>query len=290
MPIITKAIIAAAGRGTRFLPIVKAYPKELLPLLSKPNIQLLVEEAIGAGITDIMIVQREGETAIEKYFTPDSDLETYLNQTNKTEFLDSLRQIWNQAKVQFTFQSSDLPYGNASPALAAKSFVGSDPFIYMFGDDLAIESKPGTYLSQIIKTFTDNQADAVAAVQQVPWDEISRYGSILFDKNEKERIRGVFEKVPREQAPSNYTQWGRFAVTSKIIQNLETQTTSQGELWWADAISHLSQTGKVLSVESPTDLWMTTGDPLRWLKANIALGLMDPQLAPQLRQYLDNIK
>ncbi len=287
---ITKAVIAAAGRGTRFLPVVKAYPKELLPLLSKPNIQLLIEEAIGAGITEIIVVQRQGETAIERYFSPDPELEQYLSETNKTQFLDSLKQIWSKAKIYFTFQSPDLPYGNASPALSAKSFIGSDPFVYMFGDDLAIENQPGAYLSQLIKTYTDNQADAVAAIQAVPWDEISRYGSILFDENDKTRVRGVFEKVPQEKAPSNFTQWGRFVTSTQIITNLETQTTSQGELWWADAISNLSKSGKVLSVESPTDLWMTTGDPLRWLKANIALALMDPELAPSIKEYLETLK
>jgi len=129
---ITKAVIAAAGRGTRFLPVVKAYPKELIPILSKPNLQYLVEEAIGAGITEICIVQRQGETAIEKYFTPDPDLEKYLKDTNKTQALSSLQQIWDKSKIVFRVQTPDLPYGNASPLLASKDFINTDPFVYMF--------------------------------------------------------------------------------------------------------------------------------------------------------------
>lgn len=287
---ITKAVIAAAGRGTRFLPVVKAYPKELIPLLDKPNIQLLVEEAIGAGINQICIVHRHGDPSIKRYFGPDPELEKYLKDTNKIEFLNSLNFIHKKVKtLKFIPQGSSLPYGNASPAIAAKSFIGSDPFIYMFGDDLAIETKPGTYLSKLIKTFSDHQADAVAAIQAVPWSEIDRYGSILFDKTDKNRIRGVFEKVPRHQAPSNFTQWGRFVVKADIVKDLVKQSLSKGELWWADAIHNLSQTGTVLSVTSPKDLWMTTGDPLRWLKANLAIAYLNPDLKKQLNSYIKTL-
>ena len=133
---VTKCVIAAAGRGTRFLPVVKSYPKELVPILSKPNIQYLIEEAIGAGITEIAIVHRLGENTLEKYFSPDSDLEKYLTDNNKLEYLDSLKNIWAKAKLTFIEQNPDLPYGTGSPLLSAKKFVGLDPFIYMYGDGL----------------------------------------------------------------------------------------------------------------------------------------------------------
>ena len=287
----TKAVITAAGRGTRFLPVVKGYPKELLPLLNKPNIQLLVEEAIGAGINQICIVHRHGDPSLKRYFTPDSELSAYLKKNNKTAFLSSLQTIWEKTKtLKFIPQPRRLPYGNASPALAAQSFIGSDPFVYMFGDDLALETKPGTFLSKMIKTFHRTQADVVVATQMVPWSEIHRYGSALFDKKEKNRIRGVFEKVPRQQAPSNYTQWGRFVTNAKIIKNLKQQTISRAnELWWADAVSHLAQNGKAVSVTSPENLWMTTGDPIRWLKANITLALRHPQYKKDIKTFLKKL-
>ena len=135
---ITKAVIAAAGRGTRFLPVVKSYPKELVPILSKPNIQYLIEEAIGAGVTEIAIIHRLGENSIEKYFSPDADLEAYLTQNNKLAYLDSLKAIWSKCKLTFIAQPANLPYGNGSPVLAAKEFIDADDFVYMFGDDLTV--------------------------------------------------------------------------------------------------------------------------------------------------------
>ena len=139
---ITKAVIAAAGRGTRFLPVVKQYPKELIAILDKPQIQYLVEELIGAGITDICIVHRHGDPSIKRYFTPDPELENYLEKNQKETYLDSLRSIWSKVNFKFIPQPRHLPYGNASPVLAAKNFIQNDPFIYLFGDDITIETTP----------------------------------------------------------------------------------------------------------------------------------------------------
>ena len=160
----------------------------------------------------------------------------------------------------------------------------------MFGDDLAIETKPGSFLLKMIKTFQHTQSNIVAATQTVPWAEIDRYGSILFDKKEKNRIRSVFEKVPRQQAPSNYASWGRFVADAKIIENLKQQTVSHAnELWWADTVNHWAKKGKVISVTSPKNLWMTTGDPLRWLKANIILALHHPEYKKNIKAFLKTL-
>lgn len=235
---ITKAVIAAAGRGTRFLPVVKAYPKELVPLISKPNIQYLIEEAIGAGVTQIAIVHRLGENSIEKYFSPDPELEKYLTDTNKLEYLDSLKSIWNKTKLTFIPQPANLPYGNGSPVLAAKDFIGSDDFVYMFGDDLTVEPVPGQFLSKMINTFDQYSPASVIAVKDVGLEEISRYGSAQYmeDPNYPHRISAMLEKLPADQAPSTFAQGGRFVISNKIISVLENQPTGQGnELWLADA-------------------------------------------------------
>jgi UTP--glucose-1-phosphate uridylyltransferase len=282
---ITKAVIAAAGRGTRFLPAVKQYPKELIAILDKPQIQYLVEELIGVGVTDICIVHRHGDNTIKKYFTPDPVLKEYLIKNNKLAFLDSLENIWSKVKFKFVPQHLHLPYGNASPILAAKSFIGTDNFFYLFGDDLTIENKPGDFLSQM----ATKNADAVLAVQPVPWEEISRYGSILFDKTDPARILDVFEKVPREQAPSNVTQLGRFLYSSKIVDVIKSTPIKNGELWLADANASLAKVGHVYAEYTPDNAWMTTGDPLRWLKANIILGLKHPQLGPELKNFLASL-
>ncbi len=289
MTIIKKAVIAAAGRGTRFLPVVKSYPKELVPILAKPNIQYLVEENIGAGITEIAIVTRVGETAIERYFSPDPELEKYLIENNKTAYLDSLKEIWSKAKITFIPQPVELPYGNGSPIIAAKDFIGSDPFVYMFGDDLTVEPKPGTFLSKMIATFDKYQPDGVIAVKDVGREEICRYGSAQYVEDPKypHRISAMLEKLPADQAPSTFGQGGRFVLSNKYVETLLNQKTGLGnELWLADAVNTLAKTSVVLTeaLEDESD-WMTTGDPLRWLKANIAVALLDPSLKDDLKEF-----
>ena len=291
---ITKAVIAAAGRGTRFLPVVKSYPKELVPILSKPNIQYLIEEAIGAGITEIAIVHRLGENTLEKYFSPDADLEKYLTDNNKLEYLDSLKNIWSKAKLTFIPQPTNLPYGTGSPLLTAKSFVGNDNFIYMYGDDLVVELKSGQFLLKMIQTFEQYQSDEVIAVKDVGPIEIKHYGSAQYldDPKYPNRISSMLEKLPADQTPSTMAQWGRFVVTPKIFPILETQGLSRdGELWFTDASNSLAKQGIVLTQTlAQNEDWLTTGDPLRWLTANITVALKDPKYQNEIASFLKNIK
>jgi len=291
---ISKAVIAAAGRGTRFLPVVKSYPKELVPILAKPNIQYLIEEAIGAGITDIAIIHRLGENSIEKYFTPDQDLEDYLIKNNKLEYLDSLKTIWSKVKLTFIAQPADLPYGNGSPVLAAKEFIGSDDFVYMFGDDLTVEATAGQFLSKMIATFNQYQPASVIAVKDVGREEISRYGSAQYmdDPQYPHRISAMLEKLPANQAPSTFGQGGRFVLSNEIVNILQNQSTGLGnELWLADANNNMAKNGVVLTqaFEGDED-WMTTGDPLRWLEANVAVALTNPKFKDDLLQFIKLLK
>jgi len=289
---INKAVIAAAGRGTRFLPIVKAYAKELVPILAKPNIQYLVEEAIGAGITNIAIITRLGETSIQKYFSKDENLEKYLIENNKTEYLNSLKNIWQKAKLTFIEQPSDLPYGTGSPVLAAKEFIGSDDFAYFYGDDFILESTPGQLLSKMISKYDQYQASAVLAVQKVPMEEIYRYGSIKYinDPNYPDRMSEILEKLPADQAPSNSVNIGRFITSNKILKDIDiNQLSRDKELWFTDALTKLAQSEVVLTQSTESSLWMTTGDPLRWLKANINTALQDPNLKNDLTSFLKTL-
>jgi len=291
---ITKAVIAAAGRGTRFLPVVKSYPKELVPILSKPNIQYLIEEAIGAGVTQIAIVHRLGEDSLKKYFTPDPDLEKYLTDNNKLEYLDSLKNIWSKAKLTFIPQPTNLPYGNGSPVLAAKEFIGTDNFVYMFGDDLTVEPVAGQFLTKMLTTFNQYSPSSVIAVKDVGREEISRYGSAQYidDPKYPHRISAMLEKLPADQAPSTFGQGGRFVLSNKVINILENQSTGLGnELWLADAQNNLAKNDVVLteSFEGEED-WLTTGDPLRWLIANITVALKDPKFHDDLVKFINNLK
>lgn len=295
-PKVTKAVIAAAGRGTRFLPTVKAYAKELVPILSKPQIQYLVEEAIAAGIKEICIVHRHGEKTLRRYFRDDPDWNQYLKSVNKTEFLDSLYKIQKNLKtLKFIPQHLHLPYGNASPLLAAKSFIGTDPFVYMFGDDLIVEKETGRYLGKMIASFEKYSPAVVASVKDVGPKEISRYGSAKYieDPYYPHRLAGMFEKLPASEAPSFFAQGGRFVVNSKKIWPvLASQGLSRdNELWFADAVNTLAKDDIVITeaTDNQSD-WLTTGDPLRWLEANIAMTLLDDNFSEDLKNFIQKIK
>ena len=289
---INKAVIAAAGRGTRFLPVVKAYAKELVPILAKPNIQYLIEEAIGAGIPNIVIVTRLGETTIENYFSKDENLEKYLIENNKIEYLDSLKNIWQKAKLTFIEQPLDLPYGTGSPVLAAKEFIGNDDFAYFYGDDFILEATPGQLLSKMISKYDRYQAAAVLAVQKVPMEEIYRYGSIKYinDPVYPDRMSEIMEKLPADQAPSNSVNIGRFIASNKILKNIDINKLSRdNELWFTDALTKLAQSGVVLTQATQDEKWLTTGDPLRWLKANISTALQNPNLKNDIISFLKTL-
>lgn len=290
---IKKAVIAAAGRGTRFLPVVKAYPKELVPLLSKPNIQYLIEEAIGAGITDIAVVIRTGETKIQEYFSPDENLKKYLIENNKIEYLDSLKNIWSKAKLTFIPQPINLPYGTGAPLLAAKEFIGQDDFAYFYGDDFIFEPNPGQLLSRMVESMDKYQASAIMAVQKVPMEEIYRYGSVKYVENSKypNQMSEILEKLPAELAPSNSVNIGRFIASNKILNEIDINKLSRDkELWFTDALTRLAQSNIVLTESLSNESWLTTGDPLRWLKANIAIALQDPKLKTDLSKFLTKVK
>jgi len=287
---INKAVITAAGRGTRFLPVVKSYPKELIPILDKPNIQIIVEEIIAAGIKNICIVHRPGETALKNFFTPDQELESYLTKTNKMEFLSSLQKIWAESKIEFIAQTDDLPYGNASPALAAKDFIGTDDFAYVLGDDLIIEDIPGQYLKQMIATFDQYHPDAVVSTQEMPTEEMKRYGAVVPHSNPivPRQISALLEKT--DPPPSNFAVVGRYIASNKIMDVIKNQDLSKdNELWWADALNTLAKTGVVVDQPITNGVWMTTGDPLRWLKANVAFALKQPQYKDELEFFLKSL-
>lgn len=290
---ITKALIACGGWSTRFLPTVKTYAKQLVPILDKPQIHWVIEELIGAGVTDIAVVHRDGEKSLINHFTPDPELEAYLEATGKQKSLDSLRFIWSTTKLHFFAQTKDFPYGNGTPILVAKDFLGSDPFVYLFGDDLTIEDQPGAFLSSMIAAYQKYQPDGILAVQEVTASEISRYGSVSYAKNPKipYQIDGIVEKPAPELAPSLFAQGGRFIVSPKIIPILNHQQTTKGEFWFTEAENTLVQQGAVLlALPYRHAYWTTTGDPLNWLKANLTLALKDPFLSEPIRSFLKSQK
>jgi UTP--glucose-1-phosphate uridylyltransferase len=287
---ITKAIIAAAGLGTRFLPATKAVPKEMLPLLDRPILQHVVEEAVNSGITDIILVIRRGSHAITDHFDSAPELERTLEATGKLRLLEEIRRVSQLANFAFVRQGADLPYGNGTPVLAASPFLGRDEiFCYMFGDDVIDADPPG--LRQVMDAYERYQPAAVMAAYEVPWEEAHLYGCIkLKEGTEAPEIEHLIEKPERGKAPSNLIQIGRFVVPYEIVEILENRELGKGgELWMADAMKTLAQRKRVVA-QPIKGTWYTTGDPLRLLQTFIALALKDDAIGPQLRQYLKGLR
>ncbi len=283
------AVLAVAGLGTRFLPATKSQPKELLPILDKPVIQYLVEEAARSGIENVILVTRPGGDAMQRFFERSPDLEAFLEGVGKQEILASVRAVSDLAKLSFAEQGPELPYGNGSPLIAAKPFLEpGEPFVYMFGDDLVKSERP--CVQQLIDVFTKHSPDAVVAVQSVPQAEACRYGIIKL-KNDSEPLLmdSIVEKPKSGEEPSTLAQFGRFVLPYETIEILERQEVGQGnELWLTDAIATLCAKGNV-AVHPVDGMWLTTGDPLRFLIANVEYALSH-EIADEFRAYLKGLK
>ena len=283
---ITKAVIAVAGYGTRFIPATKVQPKEMLPIVDKPVVQYLVEEAVAAGITDIILVTRSGNQAVEDHFDSSRELELHLETQKKWRELEEIRRIPDLANFVYVRQGKNMPYGNGTPLLCAKSLIHPDEaIVYMFGDDVVKAEIPCA--RQLIDVFCRYQPAAVIAVQEVPPQEISRYGAARLkpgtDRNELEHI---VEKPRPDEAPSNLAQLGRFVLSYKAIEVLESINVGQGgELWLTDAIDRLAASDSVI-VHPIEGKWFTTGDPLRFLMTTVEFALDRPDIGPEFAQYL----
>ena len=286
---ITKAVIAVAGLGTRFLPATKVVAKELLPIVDKPIVQYLVEEAVESGIEDIILVTRPGTQTIADHFDSSQELELQLQEQGKTDLLQRVQAIPKLANFAFVRQGRHLPYGNGTPLLAAKRFLGKDePFVYMFGDDMVLADKP--CVQQLIELYQAHQPAAVVAVQNVPHEETARYGIVkLKDNTQPAEMESIVEKPRPEDAPTTLAQFGRFVLSPRLLEILENlELGKDNELWLTDAIDKLSGEGRVLVCEVQGQ-WYTTGDPLRFLIASVEYALRHPEFGKPFAEYLKTL-
>jgi UTP--glucose-1-phosphate uridylyltransferase len=285
---IRTAVIAAAGYGTRFLPATKVVPKELLPILDKPVIQYLVEEAVAAGIENIILVTRSGSGQLADHFDSSRELEIYLAEQDKKDYLAAVESLPKMANFCQVRQARHLPYGNGTPILAARNFIGNEPFAFMFGDDMVLSETP--CIKQLIDVYNAHQPAAVVAFQEVPRSEISRYASAkLKPGKDPLELEYIIEKAPPEKAPSLLAQLGRFVLHPKIIDILDVRHLGLGnELFLTDAIDKLCRDNRVIA--HPIDgVWHTTGDPLRFLITSIECALRRQDLAKPLAEYLQGL-
>jgi UTP--glucose-1-phosphate uridylyltransferase len=286
---ITKAVIAVAGYGTRFLPATKVQPKELLPIVDKPVVQYLVEEAVAAGITDIILVTRSRNQALEDHFDSSPELEMHLEAQDKLEALEQIRRIPQMANFIYVRQTGAMPYGNGTPLLCAKSLIARDEaVVYMFGDDVVRSEVPCA--QQLIEVYQKYEPAAVIAVQEVPREEVSRYGvPKLKEGTDRNELEHIVEKPAMEDAPSNLAQLGRFVLSRKVIDALESLDVGKGgELWLTDAIDRVAATNPVI-VHPIEGKWFTTGDPLRFLKTTVELALDRRDIGRDFAAYLRSL-
>ncbi|OWR27538.1 UTP--glucose-1-phosphate uridylyltransferase [Saccharibacillus sp. O23] len=244
---IRKAIIPAAGLGTRFLPATKAMPKEMLPIVDKPTIQYIVEEAVKSGIEDIIIVTGKEKRAIEDHFDTSFELEHNLEENEKWEMLEEVRRAADMADIHYIRQKE--PKGLGHAIWCARKFIGNEPFAVLLGDDIVESDTP--CLKQMLDVFDKHQA-SIVGVQEVPWEDVFRYGIVDSQPIEGEsrtfKANGLVEKPKREDAPSNLAIMGRYVLTPEIFEILENQPTGAGgEIQLTDAIATLGQSQEVLA-------------------------------------------
>lgn len=286
---ITKTIIPAAGFGTRFLPLTKTLPKEMLPLLNKPAMQYIVEESLASEVKNIVIITNRDRDALMNYFDVAPELQLLLHERQKDELLSGIEKIIKTAQFSYIRQSEPLGLGHA--ILVARSVI--DPkeyFSVMLPDDIIIGAQPA--LQQLISIARQERA-SVIAVQEVPEECISSYGVIAIKKQITPRLFQVshlIEKPKRSDAPSNLAIVGRYVLSGKIfteLSNLGHYATD--ELQLTDAMSNMVKTNEKMFAYKIQGTRYDIGTPIGWLKAMIAMALEHPHYAPHLKQYLSSL-
>jgi UTP--glucose-1-phosphate uridylyltransferase len=286
---IRKAVFPVAGLGTRFLPATKAQPKEMLPLVDKPIIQYGVEEAVSAGIDNIILVTGRGKNAIEDHFDVSVELESFLDARGKREQLDEVRKISSMMNVSYVRQGEPLGLGHA--VLVARELVGNEPFAVILGDDV-IDAEPPA-IKQMIDVF-ERVGGPVLAVERVPREEISSYGVIDIAPGTSSddgtyEVRDLVEKPPRDEAPSNLAIIGRYILTPDIFPALAaTRQDRTGEIQLTNGLRELLKSRPIYACEV-RGVRHDTGNKLGFLKAVVYFALRRPDLAEKFSAYLTSL-
>jgi UTP--glucose-1-phosphate uridylyltransferase len=287
--IVRKAVFPVAGLGTRFLPATKAQPKEMLPLVDKPIIQYGVEEAVAAGIDNIILVTGRGKNAIEDHFDVSIELETFLEARGKRELLNEVRKISNLINFAYVRQGEPLGLGHA--VLVARELVGNEPFAVLLGDDV-IDAEPPA-IRQLIEVF-ERVRGPVLAVERVPHEEISSYGVIAPDRSAGLGegvflVRDLVEKPPVNEAPSDLAIIGRYVLTPDVFPALAaTKSDRTGEIQLTNGLRELLKTRPVYACEVK-GVRHDTGNKLGFLKAVVYFALKRPDLADKFSAYLTSL-
>ena len=280
---VRKAVIPAAGLGTRFLPATKASPKEMLPLVDKPLIQYTVEEAVASGIEDIIVITGRGKRAIEDHFDRSVELEENLKSGGKSQVLNQIRQISNLANFCYVRQSEALGLGHA--VLCAQHLIGDEPFAVILGDEIIDAAVPA--LAQLIHVYKQRHG-AVLGVQEVPKQDVSRYGIVTSKRLARglHRVEDLVEKPAPADAPSNLAVIGRYILPPDIFPILrKTEPGKNGEIQLTDALKELAKKSRMFAYEVRGQRH-DAGDKLGFLIATVEFALKNPSLGAEFSDYL----
>lgn len=284
---IKKAVIPAAGWGTRFLPATKAMPKEMLPIVDTPTIQYIVEEAVKAGIEDICVITSPHKKAVEDHFDRSRELEYTLEASGKADMAEEIRKIADLASLVSIRQKEALGLGHA--ILCAKSFVGDEPFAVLLGDDVVYHPERPC-IKQLVEVY-ETYGKSVLGVQTVSMDDIHKYGCVAGKQigDRLYEVSGMVEKPKREEAPSNVAVLGRYIITPEIFRHLEeTKPGAGGEIQLTDALKTLAGEQGMFAYDFEGRRY-DVGDRLGYLEATVEFALRREDLKDEFRAYLEQI-
>ena len=284
---VRKAIIPAAGLGTRFLPATKAQPKEMLPIVDKPTIQYIIEEAVEAGIQDIIVVTGRNKRSIEDHFDRSIELELELEKSGKQEMLDMVREISDMANIHYIRQKE--PRGLGHAILAAQHFIGDEPFAVLLGDDVVVSKQP--CLGQMLDVFKEYQT-SILGVQTVAHEVVDKYGIIAGKQGDERvyKVNDMVEKPAPEEAPSNVAVLGRYIITPEIFRFLETQDAGKGgEIQLTDALKRLAKEQAMYAYDFKGHRY-DVGSKVGFIQANIEFALRREELRAEMEEYLQNLQ
>lgn len=283
---VTKAVITAAGYGTRFLPATKNIPKELLPIINKPTISYVVDQCIEAGIKDIIIITRFGNHAVEDYFDSEPALEKYLRDKGKDKLAEEIKEIYKGANFIFVRQNPDLPYGNAAPLYSVKDLIQNEPFIYSWGDDIVLGE--GVGVVELVKSYNENPCDGILNCLRTTAVEISKTGAeVRIKEGTVDQVESLVEKPAVSDVRSDLLSVSPYLLTPKIFSYLDPKKDERvGEFLFQKGVEGIINDGGIVRASVTKGKWLTMGDPLNYLKATIEIALYRNDLKDDFVNYL----
>jgi UTP--glucose-1-phosphate uridylyltransferase len=286
---IKKAIIPAAGFGTRFLPVTKAIPKEMLPIIDKPTIQVIIEEAVASGIEEVIIIINDYKPEIKKYFSKNKELETFLSGANKKDLIKEIRSVEHLVKIKYVVQREQKGLGHA--ILQAKKLITpGESFAVLLGDDVMVNRKGKPVTKQLIEAYEKNK-NTILGVQKVKPEDVSKYGIISYSKRQGRnyQVNGMVEKPDLKKAPSDVAILGRYILTYDIFKLLEKQVPGKGgEIQLTDAIAKLLNQREVFAYDFEGERF-DLGNRAGFVKATLAFALNREDIRDEIKKYLKEI-